>query len=62
MKKFLVRYHASTSAQDQMARTTPEQMKAGMDLWMQWSKAHRAEIVDLGQPLGRAGTWTGPAR
>jgi hypothetical protein len=53
MKKFLVLYHAPISASEQMAKATPEQAKAGMDLWMNWSKKNAGAIVDLGAPLGR---------
>jgi hypothetical protein len=56
MKKFLVLYKASASAAEQMAKTTPEQMKAGMGLWMAWSAKAAGAIVDLGAPLGNAET------
>jgi hypothetical protein len=52
MKKFLVLYHSSASAREQMAQGTPEQMKAGMDMWMAWAGKHKASLVDLGQPVG----------
>ena len=51
MKKFLVLYQSSASARDQMAHATPEQMKAGMALWMAWAEKQKAHIVDLGQPI-----------
>jgi hypothetical protein len=51
MKKFLVLYHAPISASEQMAKATPEQAKAGMDLWMSWSKKNASKIADLGAPL-----------
>ena len=39
MKKFLVLYKASAAAFEQMMKTTtPEQQKAGMELWMAWGK------------------------
>jgi hypothetical protein len=53
MKKFLVLYKASTSAFEQMSKTTPEQQKAGMDAWMAWSKKAGPSIVDMGAPLGK---------
>jgi hypothetical protein len=34
MKKFLVLYKASTASFEQMKKATPEQQKAGMDVWM----------------------------
>ena len=52
MKKFLVLYKSSVSAAEQMAAATPEQMKAGMDLWNTWAQQAKGAIVDLGAPLG----------
>ena len=52
MNKYVVLYRASTSAADQMANATPEQMRAGMDAWMSWSQRAGSAIVDLGTPLG----------
>ena len=52
MKKFLVLYRAPSSAMEQMAKASPEQAKAGMDLWMKWKNANDKSIVDLGMPLG----------
>src|SRR5690349_14383741 len=55
MKRFLVLYQSATSAEEQMARATPEQAKAGMDAWMAWAGKAAGAIVELGAPLG-AGT------
>ena len=52
MKKFLILYKAPASAMEQMSKATPEQSKAGMDLWMKWKGANEKAIVDLGMPLG----------
>ncbi len=52
MKKFLVLYKASQSGFDQMKKATPEQQKAGMEAWMNWSKKAASSIVDMGGPLG----------
>ncbi len=52
MKKFLVLYSAPASAMEQMAKATPEQAKAGMELWMKWKSRNEKAIVDLGTPLG----------
>ena len=52
MKKYIVIYHASTSAQEQTKEMTPEDMKAGMDAWMAWAKSSGDGIVDFGTPLG----------
>jgi hypothetical protein len=54
MKKFLVLYKASQSGFEQMKKATPEQQKAGMDAWMNWSKKASSSIVDMGGPLGKS--------
>jgi hypothetical protein len=53
MKKFLVLYKAPTSSFDLMKNASPEQQKAGMDVWMAWGKKAAASIVDMGSPLGK---------
>jgi hypothetical protein len=53
MKKYLVLYRSSVSAQEQMAKATPEQAKAGMDAWMAWAGRAGSAIVDMGSPLGQ---------
>jgi hypothetical protein len=55
----MVLYRSSTSARDQMAGATPEQMKAGMDAWMAWAGKAGDAIIDLGTPLALA-TRLGP--
>lgn len=52
MTKYLVLYHSPTSRREQMAKATPAQSKAGMELWMSWSKKNAGAIVDLGAPVG----------
>jgi hypothetical protein len=54
MTKFMVLYRSSTSARDQMASATPEQMKAGMEAWMLWAGKAGEAVVDLGAPLAPA--------
>jgi hypothetical protein len=54
MTKFMVLYRSPASARDQMADATPEQMKAGMDAWMQWAGNADDAVVDLGAPLAPA--------
>jgi len=61
MKKFLVLYRAPISASEQMAKTTPEQGKQGMELWKAWGKKAAASIVDMGAPLERVTSIAGPA-
>ena len=59
MKKFMALYMADRSAIEQMMKAPPEEMKAGMDAWMAWHKAHAAEILELGAPLGKTKRITG---
>jgi hypothetical protein len=59
MSKFMVLYRSSTSARDQMANATPEQMQAGMEAWMAWAGKAGDAVVDLGAPLALA-THVGP--
>ena len=54
MKKFLVLYKAPTASFEQMMQATPEQQKAGMEVWMAWSKKAAGSIVDMGAPLGKS--------
>jgi hypothetical protein len=54
MKKFVVLYTSPMSSEEQMKNMSPEQMKAGMDMWYAWAKKHEAAVVDLGNPLGNA--------
>jgi len=54
MKKFLILYKSSVPTGQQMATATPEQMKAGMDLWKAWAQEAQKAIVDLGMPLGNS--------
>ena len=53
MKKFTALYLVPISVLDQMKKSTPEQMKAGIDAWMKWAKKNDKSIVDLGAPLGK---------
>ncbi|HEX6464903.1 MAG TPA: hypothetical protein VFZ98_10630 [Vicinamibacterales bacterium] len=59
--KFLILYHSTVSARDQMAGATPEQMKAGMEAWMAWANSAKGAIVDLGAPVGNGVTMTSPS-
>jgi hypothetical protein len=54
MKKYFVLYMAPLEElKKMMANSTPEQQKAGMDEWMKWAEKYKANIVDLGMPLGK---------
>jgi hypothetical protein len=59
MTKYLVLYHAPISAREQMAKATPEQAKAGMDMWMNWMKRVSTSLVDNGAPTGEGTTLGG---
>lgn len=52
MKKFLVIYYAPVTANEQMAKASPEEMKKGMEPWMAWAKKCGDGLVDMGTPLG----------
>jgi len=52
MKKFIVIYHASASAMKRMQNSSPEDMKKGMELWMEWANKIGSGLVDMGTPLG----------
>jgi hypothetical protein len=54
MKKFLVLYKAPSSSFEQMKSATPEQQKAGMEAWMNWSQKAAGSIADMGGPLGKS--------
>ena len=51
MSKFMVIYHASVSALEQMASATPEEMQKGMEPWMEWAARCGSALVDMGSPL-----------
>jgi len=53
MKKFVALYLAPVTALEQMAKSTPEQQKAGMDAWMKWAEKNKKAIAELGAPLGK---------
>ncbi len=54
MKKFMVLYRAPIQEfKEMMAKSTPEQQKAGMDEWRTWMDANKNFFVDGGSPLGK---------
>jgi hypothetical protein len=59
LKRFVVLYNSSISAQEQMANSTPEQRQAGMEAWMAWAQKAGDAIVDLGAPLQAANRVSG---
>ncbi len=54
MKKFMALYMAERSVIDQMMKTPPEEMQAGIDAWMNWHKANAKKVAELGAPLGKS--------
>ncbi len=63
MKKFIVVYYAPMDAMKQMANSTPEEQKKGMEGWMVWAQKCGDNLVDMGSPLmnGKAITMEGSA-
>jgi len=59
MTKFMALYLAPVSAIEQMKKSPPEQMKAGMDAWMKWMQQNKGAITELGAPLGKTKRITG---
>lgn len=59
MSKFMILYRASTSAREQLANATPEQMQAGLEAWRTWATKVGYAVVDLGSPLAHT-THVGP--
>lgn len=51
MKKYLVTYHASMPAEENM-QADPEEMKGVMDAWMKWGEQCGEGLVDMGSPVG----------
>lgn len=56
MPKYLVLYTSSDSAEETMAKATPEDQEAGMEAWAEWSRRAGNAILDLGAPLQPAST------
>jgi|SRR5271165_3801712 len=64
MKKYLVLYQSEgalsgVSVAEMFARSTPEQMKAGMAAWQAWHQKTGGAVVDLGAPLDKSTTLAG---
>jgi hypothetical protein len=52
LKNFIVIYHATASAIEQMKDSGPEDMQKGMELWMAWANKIGTGLVEMGTPLG----------
>lgn len=59
MTKFLVLYKADASAQEQMANSSTEETRAGMEVWMQWFERVGDAVVDGGSPVQSESTVVG---
>ncbi len=51
LNQYLVTYHAPAAAMKKMKTASPEEMKAGMDMWKKWGKKCGTRLVDFGSPL-----------
>ncbi|SPE28298.1 conserved hypothetical protein [Candidatus Sulfopaludibacter sp. SbA3] len=59
MKKYLVLYRSEAAlsgmtVSEMFARSTPEQMEAGMGAWRAWHEKCGGAVVDLGAPLDKS--------
>jgi hypothetical protein len=52
MKKFIVIYHADSSAMAKMKESSPEEMEKAMGAWKVWADKCGSGLVDMGSPLG----------
>jgi hypothetical protein len=64
MKKYLVLYRSEAAlsgitVSEMLARSTPEQMKAGMGAWRAWHEKCGGAVVDPGAPLDKSTTVAG---
>jgi hypothetical protein len=64
MHKYLVLYRSEgalsgITVSEMIARSTPEQMKAGMEAWHAWHEKCGSAVADLGAPLDKSTTVTG---
>ena len=50
MKKFLVIYYSPRSEMAQMEGASEEDIKKGMEPWMQWADRSGDHLVDMGTP------------
>jgi hypothetical protein len=51
MKKYVVFYHASKAAMEQMGKKSPEDKSKGMEKWKAWAKNCGESLFDMGTPL-----------
>ena len=54
MKKFFVVYKAPVEEfQKMMASADKEAQKKGMEEWQKWMDMHKADLADMGAPVGK---------
>ena len=59
MSKFMIIYNAQEQAVDFMAQSTPEQIEAGMQSWMDWKNGIPETVIfEFGSPLQSVGRIT----
>ena len=59
MSKFMILYRSPTSAREQLANATPQQVEAGAAAWRAWAAKIDYALADLGSPLAHT-THVGP--
>jgi ketopantoate hydroxymethyltransferase len=53
-KQFLVLYRSDMEAMKKMmAEASAEDRKKGTEAWMNWMRAHQADLADMGAPVGK---------
>ncbi len=57
MKKFMILYLAPVTAESQM-NVSPEEMKKGMEPWLDWFNKIGTALVEGGAPLGNGMNFT----
>ncbi len=59
MTKYLILFNSSQSAKETMVKSTPEEMKAGMEAWMKWKdEVDKMAKFEWGLPLQSVGRVT----
>lgn len=51
MKKYLILYYSSTSAEERINQAGMDKMKASMAEWMEWKNRYGDALVDFGSPV-----------
>jgi len=51
MKSYVVTYHSGVAAEKKMAKSSPEEMSAMMQQWMDWAEKCGSSLEEMGSPL-----------